>query len=155
MRVGWIVVAVGVGLGLGLACERAPSTSSPPDAAPAPSGPPGSQTLKGSWRAEGFLGSNPAGSVSAAVLNAALQADAGPALTIAYTGDQVKMRMPNGQLLTSSYVVLEERPGFVRIQNGPDRVDITFSDADHMIVDRPNSAYFTKMKLRRVGDAGT
>ena len=153
MRIGSIVVAASVALGVG--CERGPSPSAAPEVGPVVSGPPASQKLRGSWRTEGFVGSNPAGSASAAALNAGLGSEAAQKLVITYTGDQVKIAMPSGQLLTSSYAVLEDGPSVVKIQNGPDLVVITFTDADHMIVDRPNSAYFAKMKLRRVVDAGT
>ena len=138
------------------ACDRDGSkTKATPTAEGASSQPTGSAAvlLRGTWRAEEFIGATPAGSASVAAFNDALKSGLAPAVLVTYTGDQVKIQTPGSAMLSSSYEVKEDAPRRVVLLNGKDTVVIAFLDEDHMIIDRPGNPFNSKMKMVRVKDA--
>ena len=99
---------------------------------------------------DGFVGMSPAGSASAAQLNAQMN-DAVQTIRITYTGTQIKMKA-GSQISMSSYRVIADSPTSCRLINGADTVVITFSDADHCVVNRTTNPYAAQMKMKRVDD---
>lgn len=144
------------------ACDRSEPKAEPvKPVAPAPATPPATSPatsietksaavlLRGTWQVEGFEAAAPAGSSSAAALQAEASTDEAQAVRITYTGDQIQIHVPGQPVLSSSYEVKESHPTWCRILNGKDEVVITFRDDDHMTVDRKGNAYGAKMKMRR------
>lgn len=132
------------------ACERQPETR-PDSAKQVPTAPsrPGADLLRGTWQVDGFEASSPAGSASAAALQAQAGSPEAQAVRITYTGTLVQIQAPGQPVLSSSYDVLDSRPGWVRIKNGNDEVIIAFRDDDHMTVDRKGNQFGAKMKMKR------
>jgi hypothetical protein len=147
MRIGlFLVVVASAG-----ACERSgPSpqgTTSPTATAPAKKN--GAEVIVGTWEAEGFIGTTPAGSASAAALNTEVSGAAAKATRITYTKEQIKIVI-EGQTLASTYTVMEDAPGRCVLLNGKDTVFVEVVDDDHIVVDRRPNPIEAKMKMRRV-----
>src|SRR4051794_9339396 len=82
------------GAGVGMACTRIQTT----------------------WAFDGFIGVSPAGSASAAALNA--QNNEGvQTIRITYTGTQIKMKA-GSQISSSSYVVVQDSASSCKMRNG-------------------------------------
>jgi len=141
-------------------CQRdeqkpaAPAASSAPaSAAPSIETKTAAGTLRGSWQLDGFEAAPaPSGSSSAAAFEKEKEAAHVQSIRIVYTGDQVKIYEPGQPLLSSSYEVKESHPTWCRLLSGKDEVVITFTDDDHMTIDRKNNAYGAKMKMKRAQD---
>lgn len=143
-----------------VACQRDETkpvaTSAPnalPSAAPSVETKTAAGTLRGSWQLDGFEAAPvPSGSSSAAAFEKDKEAAHVQSIRIVYTGDQVKIYEPGQPLLSSSYEVKESHPTWCRLLSGKDEVVITFTDDDHMTIDRKNNAYGAKMKMKRAKD---
>ena len=112
----------------------------------------GSELLIGTWQVEGFEASSPAGAASAAALQAQVNSPEAQSLRIRYAEKSVTIIAPGQLPLSSTYEVLESKPGVVRFKNGTDFVVVTFRDNDHMIVDRQGNAFGARMKMRRASE---
>lgn len=142
------------------ACQRdeaKPIATTPPSAAasasPSVETKTAAGTLRGSWQLDGFEAAPvPSGSSSAAAFEKEKEAAHVQSIRIVYTGDQVKIYEPGQPLLSSSYEVKESHPMWCRLLSGKDEVVITFTDDDHMTIDRKNNAYGAKMKMKRAKD---
>lgn len=144
------------------ACDRDPSNEKPSGASPAPSAE--SQTapwangktacalMQATWAFDGFVGVTPAGSASAAALNAQIN-EGIQTIRIQYTANQIKMKA-GSQISMSTYTVLKDSALSCKLQNGNDTVVVTFFDADHCMVDRTTNPYAARMKLKRIDDGG-
>jgi hypothetical protein len=127
-----------------------PSASAPLTIAPAPwaNGRTACTLIEATWMPDGFVGISPAGSASAATLNAQMN-DAVQTIRITYTGTQIKMKA-GSQISMSSYRVITDSATSCKLINGNDTVVITFSDADHCLVTRTSNPYAAQMKLKRL-----
>lgn len=144
-----LVVCLGV-----LACNRdRPETKADPAPAVAVPLRPGAELLAGTWMVEGFEPTSAVNASSAAALQAQVNSPEARALRIRYGEKTVTIIAPGQLPLSSTYEVLESKPGVVRFKNGTDFVVITFRDNDHMTVDRQGNAYSAKMKMKRTTDA--
>ncbi len=142
-----------------VACQRDETKPVPTSASSAPIAPASVETktaagtLRGSWQVDGFEAApSPSGSSSAWAFEQAKQNAHVQGIRIVYTGDQVKIYEPGAMLLSSTYEVKESHPTWCRLLNGKDEVIITFTDDDHMTIDRKGNSYGSKMKMKRAKD---
>jgi hypothetical protein len=148
-----LILVVVLGLTLATACNR--DRAAEPDPKPAaPVAPlrPGAELLIGTWQVEGFEASSAAGAASAQALQAQVNSPEAQQLRIRYGDKHVTIIAPGQLPLSSTYEVLDSKPGVVKFKNGEDTVVVTFFNNDHMIVDRQGNAYGARMKMKRAPD---
>jgi len=166
MRATLVAFFVFVVVGGLFGCDRGPSKSAPSASSsasavasesaapiqPAPwaNGKTACQLIQATWMPDGFVGVSPAGSASAAALNAQMN-DAVQTIRITYTGKQIKMKA-GSQISMSDYSVMKDSATTCTLRNGEDTVVVTMLDLDHLVTDRTTNPYAAKMKMKRIDD---
>jgi len=133
-------------------CNKDEPRGAPAPGKPAaPSGPAACEIVKGTWRIEGFAGTGPAASASAAQLNAGMD-DQARSMRIAYTGTRVKMWSPGSLLISNAYDVKESAAKRCLLDVRGERTEIEVIDHEHVLVERGAANVGARMMLVRSND---